>query len=134
MFSYKEKFLPFNVNAHLDDNNQRLIYNFSCIFFIIIYSMNLYLQTTTFLFIISTFIQTAICLNCKCTQSSFKTPCEDGICQASACLMLDHPLSGRHYACSTSKLKEGECMEKMTKSGSTVVKGFPAFGLRFKYA
>ncbi|KAI1721344.1 hypothetical protein Ddc_07796 [Ditylenchus destructor] len=34
--------------------------------------------------------------------------------------MLDHPLSGRHYACSTSKLKEGTCIDKMTKSGATV--------------
>uniref|UniRef100_A0A914PFK3 Uncharacterized protein n=1 Tax=Panagrolaimus davidi TaxID=227884 RepID=A0A914PFK3_9BILA len=38
----------------------------------------------------------------------------------SACLMLDHPLSGRHYACSQSPPSEEECIEKTTKSGATV--------------
>lgn len=34
--------------------------------------------------------------------------------------MLDHPTTGRHYACSTSKLPEGECIEKATKTGAVV--------------
>jgi hypothetical protein len=37
-----------------------------------------------------------------------------------ACLMLDHPTSGRHYACSQSQLSNGECTEKVTKSGAIV--------------
>jgi len=63
-------------------------------------------------------------LKCKCTQSSIKMPCKDGVCEVpdeSACLMLDHPLSGRHYACSTKEMKEGECTVRTSKkSGSTV--------------
>lgn len=34
--------------------------------------------------------------------------------------MLDHPSSGRHYACTTSQIKEGECINKSSKSGATV--------------
>lgn len=37
-----------------------------------------------------------------------------------ACLMLDHPTSGRHYACSRSGVSETECIEKRTKSGAVV--------------
>ncbi|KAL3090151.1 hypothetical protein niasHS_006603 [Heterodera schachtii] len=66
----------------------------------------------------------ALALKCKCTQNSPKVVCENGICEvssaASACLMLDHPHSGRHYACSTSELKEGECVEKRSRSGANV--------------
>uniref|UniRef100_A0A914HCU1 Activin types I and II receptor domain-containing protein n=1 Tax=Globodera rostochiensis TaxID=31243 RepID=A0A914HCU1_GLORO len=63
-------------------------------------------------------------LKCKCTQNSPKVACEHGMCEvssaASACLMLDHPHSGRHYACSTSELREGECVEKRSRSGANV--------------
>jgi hypothetical protein len=38
----------------------------------------------------------------------------------SACLMLDHPTSGRLYACASSPMRDGECSEKVTKSGTTV--------------
>jgi len=65
----------------------------------------------------------ATALKCKCTQNSPKTPCVNGACEVaddSACLMLDHPSSGRHYACSMAKLKEGECTEKTTKTGASV--------------
>ncbi|KAL3068404.1 hypothetical protein niasHT_030695 [Heterodera trifolii] len=66
----------------------------------------------------------ALALKCKCTQNSPKVVCDNGICEvssaASACLMLDHPHSGRHYACSTSELKEGECVEKRSRSGANV--------------
>lgn len=34
--------------------------------------------------------------------------------------MLDHPQSGRHYACSMTRLQDGDCVEKTTKSGATV--------------
>jgi hypothetical protein len=34
--------------------------------------------------------------------------------------MLEHPTSGRLYACSTSPLVDGSCNEKTTKSGVTV--------------
>lgn len=37
-----------------------------------------------------------------------------------ACLALEHPTSGKLYACSTSALPEGECNEKQTKSGVNV--------------
>lgn len=64
-------------------------------------------------------------LKCKCTQNSPKVSCEHGVCEvpdgSSSCLMLDHPNSGLHYACSTSaNLSEGECVEKRSKSGANV--------------
>ncbi|TKR77550.1 hypothetical protein L596_018500 [Steinernema carpocapsae] len=63
-------------------------------------------------------------LRCKCSQSSAKTPCDNGICTVpsgdSACLALDHPTSGIYYACSQSRLPHGRCSEKLTKSGVTV--------------
>ncbi|KAE9553226.1 hypothetical protein FO519_003576 [Halicephalobus sp. NKZ332] len=63
-------------------------------------------------------------LKCKCTQSSWKTTCEKGVCEVpdggSACLMLDHPISGRHYACSQSPARQPDCIEKTTKSGAKV--------------
>ncbi|KAI6233769.1 hypothetical protein M3Y99_00620700 [Aphelenchoides fujianensis] len=63
-------------------------------------------------------------LRCKCTQNSNRVPCLDGVCDVetgnSACLTLDHPNSGRHYACSTAPLPEGECVDKTSKSGQVV--------------
>uniref|UniRef100_A0AC35G065 Uncharacterized protein n=1 Tax=Panagrolaimus sp. PS1159 TaxID=55785 RepID=A0AC35G065_9BILA len=87
--------------------------------------MNLPEIFSILIFFISCFFFNAIeALKCKCTQSSWKTVCENGICEVSddnsACLMLDHPLSGRHYACSQSPPSEEECIEKTTKSGATV--------------
>ncbi|CAK5061549.1 unnamed protein product [Meloidogyne enterolobii] len=48
-----------------------------------------------------------------------------GVCEVptkiSSCLMLDHPKSGLHYACSTNaNLGEGECVEKKSKTGANV--------------
>lgn len=34
--------------------------------------------------------------------------------------MLDHPNSGRYYACTISQIKEGACINKTSKSGATV--------------
>ncbi|KAI6215915.1 hypothetical protein M3Y94_00441000 [Aphelenchoides besseyi] len=63
-------------------------------------------------------------LRCKCTQNSNRIPCQDGVCDVesgnSACLTLDHPTSGRHYACSTSVLPEAQCVDKTSKSGLVV--------------
>lgn len=80
----------------------------------------------TSLFVVITFmllIPQMPALKCKCSQSSSKTPCNNGVCEVSdnsACLMLDHPKNGRHYACSTSELPEGECAEKVSKAGTTI--------------
>ncbi|KAH7731278.1 Protein Y45F3A.4 [Aphelenchoides avenae] len=77
-----------------------------------------------FLFTFTTaFLAVTDALKCKCTQSSARSPCDAGICEvpagSSACLMIDHPASGRHYACSTASMEHGECIDKMTKSGTT---------------
>ena len=34
--------------------------------------------------------------------------------------MLDHPTSGKHYACSQSPTRQPNCIEKTTKSGAKV--------------
>ncbi|CAD5216312.1 unnamed protein product [Bursaphelenchus okinawaensis] len=62
-------------------------------------------------------------LKCKCTQGSSKTPCEDGICEVGtdgSCLALNHEVSGVHYACTISTMKDGECTEKRTKSNQKI--------------
>uniref|UniRef100_A0A1I7RZV8 Activin_recp domain-containing protein n=2 Tax=Bursaphelenchus xylophilus TaxID=6326 RepID=A0A1I7RZV8_BURXY len=74
-----------------------------------------------FIFVISFTYTTA--LKCKCTQSSNRNPCDSGICEVDAngsCLTLNHEASGFHYACSTSKLSNGQCTDKTTKSGQKV--------------
>lgn len=92
------------------------------------------------IFILVCCLSTVETLKCKCTQSSWKTACEKGICEVpdgnggkyplsiinkatylfSACLMLDHPISGKHYACSQSPARQPDCIEKTTKSGAKV--------------
>ncbi|VDD97435.1 unnamed protein product [Enterobius vermicularis] len=34
--------------------------------------------------------------------------------------MLDHQITGVHYACSASDLLDGNCQQRITKSGATV--------------
>ncbi|CAK5076899.1 unnamed protein product [Meloidogyne enterolobii] len=75
--------------------------------------------------ILISFLNYSNSLKCKCTQSSPKVPCQHGVCEVptkiSSCLMLDHPKSGLHYACSTNaNLGEGECVEKKSKTGANV--------------
>uniref|UniRef100_A0A7E4W622 Activin_recp domain-containing protein n=1 Tax=Panagrellus redivivus TaxID=6233 RepID=A0A7E4W622_PANRE len=81
-------------------------------------------NSSLFIFVIFICAYTSEALKCKCTQSSWKTTCEDGICEvddeSGSCLMLNHPISGRHYACSQSPASESECIEKTTKSGAKV--------------
>uniref|UniRef100_A0AC34R385 Uncharacterized protein n=1 Tax=Panagrolaimus sp. JU765 TaxID=591449 RepID=A0AC34R385_9BILA len=80
--------------------------------------------TSFLLFVLFVFVSTVEALKCKCTQSSWKTTCDDGMCEVpdgnGACLMLDHPVSGRHYACSQSSVRQPDCIEKTTKSGAIV--------------
>uniref|UniRef100_A0A0N5A279 Activin_recp domain-containing protein n=1 Tax=Parastrongyloides trichosuri TaxID=131310 RepID=A0A0N5A279_PARTI len=65
-------------------------------------------------------------LKCKCTKNSSKSICDDsGTCKIddrknAACLMLEHPHTGIHYACSSSKLSENYCTYKISKIGVKV--------------
>uniref|UniRef100_A0A914S251 Activin types I and II receptor domain-containing protein n=1 Tax=Parascaris equorum TaxID=6256 RepID=A0A914S251_PAREQ len=57
------------------------------------------------------------------TPTSDGTPEMDNMNEANIvnpCLMLDHAVTGIHYACSQSDLPDGKCEERTTKSGVAV--------------
>ncbi|MFH4973414.1 hypothetical protein AB6A40_000123 [Gnathostoma spinigerum] len=66
----------------------------------------------------------AFSLRCRCTQSSGNLECIKNVCevndQPAACLMLNHEITGKHYACSQSDLPDGYCHDRKTKSGAIV--------------
>uniref|UniRef100_A0AC35UA33 Activin_recp domain-containing protein n=1 Tax=Rhabditophanes sp. KR3021 TaxID=114890 RepID=A0AC35UA33_9BILA len=70
-------------------------------------------------------------LKCKCTKNSAKSTCVEGVCSRfiteniivsvlGSCLMLDHPLTGKHYSCAHRRLPDGVCNVKETKPGTSV--------------